>query len=326
MSCVGRKLHAGLVVVALVTGGSRASSAMNDPDASLASDAGTVGLDAAPEAGTPDGAQGASDAGAAVDACARTACPVAEPAVGDSCDPSTAACEYGDDPRYECDRIYACMSGHFQIETVRLQSPADLPDASGCPTALAAGCPPSLASVTVGAACTPNLQCPYVDGECACFVDDDSGAGVWACAPGNILSDSDAACPVVRPHLGASCPAQSGYCAYDFDCAFEVCSCGEWVAGYSECPLRPNAPPPVDAGVEGGPNGSDGSDLDGSAGRSDSGFVGANPASGAGGTSGGGGCGCRIAGRTPGAASGVGVFLGVALLIRRRRHRGPDQS
>jgi hypothetical protein len=61
MSCVGRKWHAGLVVVALVTGGSRASSAMNDPDASLAGEGG--------------------------DACARAACPVAEPAVGDACDP-----------------------------------------------------------------------------------------------------------------------------------------------------------------------------------------------------------------------------------------------
>ena len=38
MSRVGRKWHAGLVIVALVAGRSRASSAMNAPDASLASD------------------------------------------------------------------------------------------------------------------------------------------------------------------------------------------------------------------------------------------------------------------------------------------------
>jgi hypothetical protein len=265
MCCVGRKWHAALVIVGVVAGESRASFAMNDLDGSLAGDA------------------GASDAAAVGDACARAACPVAEPALGDPCDPSTAACEYGEDPRHQCNRVYSCVSGHFQITTFPAQSPSDLPDAAGCPTTLPADCPPSLASVAVGAACTPNLRCPYVDGECACFAGDDAGA--WACAPGNVLGGSDAACPAVRPHLGASCPAQSGYCVYDFDCSFEACSCGEWVWGYSECPPKLNVPPPVDvsvdAGAEGGADGGAGSPLDGSVGRGDSGLVAASPTAGA---------------------------------------------
>ena len=172
-----------------------------------------------------------------------------------------------------------------------------------------------MASVTVGAACTPDLRCPYADGECACIVDDGSDAGAWACAPGIILGGGDAACPVVRPHFGASCTAQSGLCTYDFDCSFEECSCGEWAWGYHECPPMP---PPINAGAEGGVDGGSDSASDGSVGRDDSGLVAAT-ASGVGAT--GGGCGCRVADPASGAGSGVGVLLGVALLTRRRRSR-----
>src|SRR5260221_5943696 len=210
-----RKGYGSMVLIAIMAAGSGARSAMNGAEASLASDAASA--DAA-----SDAAEGSFDAGTNADACART-CPAAEPTEGGPCD-SSALCEYGDDPRSECNRVYACSSGHF--ESLSLPS-----DDSGCPTALACICPPTKASLSTGAACTPTgLRCTYVEGECTCARSAYDAGSSWFCLPYNSLVGSDAACPVPRPHLGTPCSPESD-CQYESNCTFQACTCGHWALG-----------------------------------------------------------------------------------------------
>jgi hypothetical protein len=288
-----RKRHGLMVFIALAGPGS-AGVAMAGPDASLASDGGAQAMDAA-----FDAAERSSDGGADADACAKT-CPTTEPAVGDPCD-LPGECEYGDDPRFECNRQYVCPTGHFQL----LQG-AD----AGCPTVLAAGCPPTIASLEAGAACTPTgLQCTYVEGECQCAMSAADGGGSWFCLPKNTLVGSNAVCPVPRPRLGTPCSLQSAvYCSYESNCTFQFCNpCGEWVLGLVPCGQIP-PPLPMDGGTEGGGD----SSVDGSFGGD-----GASPRNSAVGNSG--GCGCGVADQRSGAGAAAGVILGIALLARRRR-------
>jgi MYXO-CTERM domain-containing protein len=252
------------------------------------------------------------EAGAPADACAWEACPVAEPTAGDPCSPNSSFCEYGNDSRYECDRVYACVSGQFQLERFPIESPGgtqEYPDAGDCPTTVAAGCP-SRASLTPGAACTPTLRCTYPEGECDCLQGAGDG-GAWDCDPRNLLGDSDAACPEPRPRLGTPCSAPSGYCAYAFDCSFQSCACGEWALSTTECPLKP-PPPPGDGAAEGGQSPVDASPSGGDAGLGNSPGTGTAPSS---------GCGCRTADRHPTSGATAALALGIAWLARRRRSR-----
>jgi hypothetical protein len=296
-----RKWYGAMVLIALVAAGSSARSAMNAADASLASDAEVTAADA-----TSDAVEGSSDDGANADACART-CPASEPTEGGPCD-SSALCEYGDDPRSECNRVYACSSGHF--EGFSLPS-----DDAGCPTALAALCPPTKASLSTGAACTPTgLRCTYVEGECTCGRSAYDGGSSWFCLPYNSLTGSDAACPVPRPHLGTPCSGTESYCQYESTCIFQACTCDHWALGFVPCGEHP-PPPPVDSGPEGGGDSSvdsafgDDSSIDGSLGRGDASTRSGNS----------GGCGCRVADRRSGAEASGGVILAIALRKRRRR-------
>jgi hypothetical protein len=91
-----RKWH-GLMVFLAFAGAGRAEIAMAAPDASLASDGGAQAADAA-----WDAEKGSSDGGVDADGCAKT-CPTIEPTAGDPCD-LPGECEYGDDPRFECNR------------------------------------------------------------------------------------------------------------------------------------------------------------------------------------------------------------------------------
>jgi MYXO-CTERM domain-containing protein len=292
----------GLMALVALAGGGSARAAMNGLDGSLASDA-AAAVDAA-----SDAVGGSSDAGTDADACAKT-CPTAEPAVGDPCD-LPGECEYGDDPRFECNRQYACSSGHFQT----LQE-AD----AGCPTVLAAGCPPTRASLIAGAACaTTGLQCTYVEGECQCEMSFTDGGSAWFCLPENTLVGSDVVCPVPRPRLGTSCSLQSAvYCSYESNCTFQACNpCGEWVLGYVPCG---QAPPPLlmDGGtaallMDGGTEGGGDSSVDGS-------FRGDGASAGSGAVGNSGGCGCGVDDQRSGTGASAGGILGIALLARRRR-------
>jgi MYXO-CTERM domain-containing protein len=296
-----RKWYALIVLVALA-GSDSARAAMNGLDSSLASDA-AAAVDAA------------SDAGTDADACAKT-CPTAEPAVGDPCD-LPVECEYGNDPRVECNRQYTCSSGHFQI----LQE-----GDAGCPTVLAARCPPTRASLIAGAACaTTGLQCTYAEGECQCGMSAADGSSAWFCLPENTLAGSDAVCPVPRPHLGTSCSLQSAvYCSYESNCTFQACNpCGEWVLGYVPCG---HPPPPLltDSGAEGGADsavsfGGGDSSVDGA-------FVGDGASAGSGAVGNSGGCGCGVDDQRSGTGAGAGAILGIALLARRRRSDVSRQS
>ena len=292
-----RKWYSLMTLVALAGGGS-ARAAMNGLDGSLVSDTGAA-VDAA-----SDVVGDSLDAGTDADACAKT-CPAAEPAVGDHCD-FPVECEYGNDPRVECNRLYTCSSGHFQI----LQE-----DDAGCPTVLAAGCPPTRASLTAGAACTPmGLQCTYVEGECQCEMSAADGGSAWFCLPENSLVGSDAVCPVPRPRLGTPCSLQSA-CSYESNCTFQSCNpCGGWVLDYVPCGHAP-PPRPMDGGTEGGGD----SSVDGSVGG-----VGASAGGGSVGNSG--GCGCGVADQRSGAGAAAGVILGLVLLARRRRSHVSRQS
>jgi hypothetical protein len=312
-----KKGRAGAVLFAVLAA-ARSAWPAGGPDASLPD---AAPLDAAFDATAVDSAldaAGGSVAAGTLDAaCEWAPCPVAEPAAGDPCDPkSLSLCEYGDDRRYECNRLYGCTGGHVQVVSFSFGSPWGWPEAGGCPTTLSARCPPSRASLTEGAACTPDLRCQYVEGECACVQSGVPGEEAkWECQPFNHLGDSDAACPVDRPHLGAPCLQPSGYCSYDFDCTIELCSCGKWALGNLECPPLPPAAP-VDGGAEGGD-----AAADGSIGRGDSGT---GTGTGAGAMGSGGGCGCRVADRRPSGESEAGGMLGIALLMwRRRSRRGP---
>jgi hypothetical protein len=292
----------GLMVIVALAGGGSARAAMNGLDGSLVSDAGAA-VDAA-----SDVVGDSSDAGTDDDACAKT-CPIAEPAVGDPCD-LRMECEYGDDPHIECNRQYTCSSGHFQI-----LREAD----AGCPTVLAAGCPPTRASLIAGAACaTTGLQCTYAEGDCQCGMSAADGSSAWFCLPENTSVGSDAACPVPRPRLGTSCSLQSAvYCSYESNCTFQSCNpCGEWVLGYIPCG---HAPPPLmmeggtaallmDGGAEGGGDSSVDASFRGDGATAGSGAVGNS-----------GGCGCGVADQRLGAGGGAGLILGIALLARRRR-------
>jgi len=292
-----------LTVFVALAGGGSAWAAMSGPDASLPSDGGSQAVDAA-----SDVVGGSSDGGDDADACAKT-CPTAEPAVGDPCDLSVE-CEYGDDPRFECNRQYTCQAGHFQILLQTLQG-----DDAGCPTVLAAGCPATRQSLAAGAACTPTgLQCTYVEGECQCASGADGGSS-WFCLPENTLVGSDAVCPVPRPRLGTPCSLPSAvYCYYESNCTFQACNpCGEWVLGYVPCGQVP-PPLPMDGGeqLQFGIEGGGDSSVDGSLGGD-----GASAGTGAGQNSG--GCGCGVADQRSGAGAGSGLILGTALLARRRR-------
>jgi hypothetical protein len=297
-----RKWSGSMALLAMVAGGSSAWSAMNAPDASLTSDTGAQTADAA-----SDGAEGSLDAGTNPDACVRT-CPAMEPAVGDPCD-SFLDCEYGDDPRFECNRVYACASGHFQ--TFFRSNDA------GCPTTLAAGCPPSRASLTTGAACTAmGLQCTYVEGECDCAPGTYDAGSSWFCLSYNSLVDSDAACPVPRPRLGTACSLQAD-CTYESNCTFQACSCGRWALDLVPCNMPP-PPHPVDGGADGPGDSSidsglgDDSSVDGSVGRGDA-------STGNGVVANSGGCSCLVADRQSGVGAGAGWLFGIALLARCRR-------
>jgi hypothetical protein len=316
MARMGDRWDGATVLVALMTSGASAWAA-NAPDASLGNDAGAAqDASLAGEAGGPapdaavDAAGGSLDAGV-TDGCEPAPCPDAEPAVGDPCDPTSFDCEYGDDPRYECNRVYSCESGHFKLESFPFQSPSGYPDAGGCPTTVGAGCPPSRASLTAGAACTPSLRCTYPEGECVCIESEDPGVpSTWECDPYNLLSLSDATCPDPRPRFGTPC-SQSGYCAYEFDCSYQVCSCGEWTWSYQECPPPP--PPAVNTAADGGGDFGFPTGADSSTGT----ITGEGPSD----SASGGGCGCHIVDRRTGSGSAAVVMLAIALGSRRRSRR-----
>jgi MYXO-CTERM domain-containing protein len=279
----------GLMVLAALAGGGSARASMNAADASVAGDGG-----ARP-----------ADAGTDADACSNP-CPNAEPAVGDPC-ATTLLCEYGEDPRRQCNRVYTCSAGAFV---------AVAGDDAGCPTVLAAGCPATRDSLEAGAACDPaGLACSYAEGECMCQPGLPDAGDSWWCLPVPALVGSP--CPVVRPRLGTACSSSPvNLCMYESDCTFESCEpCGRWTLGIVPCGGEPPPPPPpLDGGAEDA--GDLSVDASGAVATVD-GSAGGDGATGAAGKSG--GCGCAVGEERWGAGGGAGVMLGIALLARRRR-------
>ena len=105
------------------------------PPTAWSGDSGSAGRDAASEAGDVASDAAADDGPSddsyeAIPPCGNP-CPIAEPAVGDSCN-FGAACEYGKSPFVPCNRVFSCISGRAAVVQNFIS------DASVCTTGLSA--------------------------------------------------------------------------------------------------------------------------------------------------------------------------------------------
>jgi hypothetical protein len=174
--------------------------------------AGDVASDAAADDGPSD------DSYEAIPPCGNP-CPIAEPAVGDSCN-FGAACEYGKSPFVPCNRVFSCLSGRAAIVQNFIS------DASVCTSGLSRGCPASRATVKPGASCgmAAGLQCVYADAECDC-IQQNEGPAAWVCSGSS--AGGVASCPVPRAMLGTPCSSVNESCQQLSSGVYETClACG----------------------------------------------------------------------------------------------------
>jgi hypothetical protein len=171
---------------------------------------------------------------------ARATCPTELPEAGAPCPVEnplfrTLICEYGDDPRIQCNVKAACgPDGGWSVGSPLGQD-------AGCRPALPPGCPASFAAALdagdAGPSCPSSFECFYPEGTCGCgpvaFTPNGQGYEYgWGCgAPA-------ASCPAQRPRLGTPCAGATD-CWYTTGCnappfldgAEIVCSCGAWRTG-----------------------------------------------------------------------------------------------
>ncbi len=185
-------------------------------------DSGSAGRDAALEAGdvASDAAaddRPSDDSSEAIPPCGNP-CPIAEPAVGDSCD-FGAECEYGKSPFVPCNRVFGCISGRATIMQ-------NVISGASCTSGLPHGCPASRATVKPGASCAAaaGLQCVYADGECDCLQENEAPAA-WVCSGSN--ASGPVTCPVPRAMLGTPCSSINESCQQLSSGVYETClACG----------------------------------------------------------------------------------------------------
>ena len=140
-------------------------------------------------------------------------CPSSLPAAGSPCGVEELRCEWGDDPRWNCNARSRCYLGKWE---------AFPPDATKCPSTpigLPPGCPSRAVAEARGTCTDTTLFCAYPEGMCTCMIESgpplpDAGTypPVWVC---ETLSPG---CPRPRPRIGSACTTT------DLRCDYGVCS------------------------------------------------------------------------------------------------------
>ncbi|MBK8170654.1 MAG: tail fiber domain-containing protein [Sandaracinaceae bacterium] len=178
------------------------------------------------------GSHSAEDGGAGSDA-STSACPAAAPAAGSACTRDGLVCAFGDDPRPQCRRHFACSGGAWTAQT----------PATDCDPLPPVTCPASREAAQ-GTACSPEgAYCSYDGLACACTTCPRPyplcmplDAPVWECAAPN----ADPACPSAIPNAGAACSVPAQHCSYGCEADLDRdCTGGVWVESSSPsgCPI-----------------------------------------------------------------------------------------
>ena len=167
------------------------------------------------------------------DAPTTTPCPPVQPANGSTC-PSLAVgvtCEYGVDPRPNCNTHFECTTSGWQNL-----------GGTGCPPLVPPGatCPATMGAAEALATCSPEgVICVYGNRTCVCSSCDGpcSTTPTFHCdAP-----PTDPSCPDARPDVGQPCSASDGATCVYGTCAGGTlvgrkCSGGMWTDVPMECP------------------------------------------------------------------------------------------
>jgi hypothetical protein len=180
------------------------------------------------EAGTDSGADdgAAWNSGADDGAAWSPVCPSSTPSVGSTCAPPGIECQYGSDPRADCNPVLRCGAGGVWQDGV---------PANQCPAPPnAADCPSTWESVPRGDSCPSNgTDCWYAEGTCVCRQEQADGGGlqtVWWCD-----DPSPSSCPVPYPRIGSACANETPVCTYK-PCSFAVgCVSGVWQEAAAAC-------------------------------------------------------------------------------------------
>jgi len=173
---------------------------------------------------TTDGAAsdgGVTGDGSASDGGASAACPATAPQLGGTCPINNAVCEYGNDPKPECNSLAVCAVGRWQFAPRGACAPAG------------STCPATYAAVPKGQTCTPEfLDCAYSEGQCNCARGNLRLDAIWLCTP------TSAGCASPRPRLGSACTSTGLSCDYGA-CSggvAETCRNGFWQRDFRPCP------------------------------------------------------------------------------------------
>jgi hypothetical protein len=153
-------------------------------------------------------------------------CPIAEPGIGMPCGVTNLECQYGSDPRADCNPVEACQgNGKWGQGT----------PANYCsPGANSSECPGSWSSTPRGQYCANSgLNCLYPEGTCVCerVIGDDAGSGpAWWCD-----DPSPSSCPVPYPRIGGWCDAGTTVCTYRACVLAISCQQGMWQEAAAAC-------------------------------------------------------------------------------------------
>ncbi len=149
-------------------------------------------------------------------------CPAEQPSIGAPCGAKNIECQYGTDPRADCNRILVCgVGGNWS-----LASPAN----ECAPPPNPGECPAEWHAVARGAECSKDVNCYYPQGTCVCRKDGGARAFAWSCS-----DPSPTSCTVPPPRIGSSCAASSDVCTYR-PCVFAMsCQSGAWQEAPPSC-------------------------------------------------------------------------------------------
>ena len=148
------------------------------------------------------------------------------PSLGAACAEKGLQCQYGSDPRADCNPIVVCgVDGTWGAGYPANDCPAP-PNPSDCPA--------DWGAVPRGQSCSSGgTNCWYGQGSCACRQEVADGGGlqtVWWCD-----DPSPSSCPVPYPRIGSSCTGSDTVCTYK-PCLFAVsCQNGMWQEATAAC-------------------------------------------------------------------------------------------
>ena len=205
------------------SGGGDSTTDSGGGDSGSTSDSGGADSSTPQDSGTPTDSGIPTDsavADSATDA-GSTQCPSTEPAAGAPCPVPGLQCQYGTDPRGDCNPIATCAASGWQLS---------IPDPT-CSTP-----PPTCpASPPTGTCSALNEACAYPGESCICACGPVCGStgGLWQC------SMTKNGCPGVPPNEGTACPSDGLECRYQCgpDGAL-TCNAGMWeFANGGPCPV-----------------------------------------------------------------------------------------